>query len=250
MPEKKPLRYYIGYDPRDTLAFEVCAASVLKHASVPVEIIPLKDWDMRARGIYWRGFRIDRNGQRYDDRDGLPASTEFSYLRFLIPIIEEFGDEWVLWSDADMMWRGDVAELLGLIEPGKAVMCVKHDHRPPETTKITGNIQRFYLRKNWSSVMLMRPSGNRDLTKYAANNQSKDWLHQLSWLSDEEIGALPEAWNWLSGWSSPDIDPKVVHHTRGTPDIPKYKDEPFAEEWWAVLRESGTNLAAFPVPAA
>ena len=243
------LRYYIGYDPRDTLAFEVCAASCLKHASVAVEIIPLKEWEMRARRIYWRRFRIDEKGQRFDDRDGLPATTEFSYLRFLIPILENYRDDWVLWSDADMLWRADIAELVALIDPDKAVMCVKHDHRPPETVKITGNIQRFYLRKNWSSLMLIKPSANRRLTKYVANNQSKDWLHQLTWLRDEEIGALPEAWNWLAGWSDPGIDPRVVHFTRGTPDIPGYEDEPFADAWRAVLRERGINLAAFPLPA-
>ncbi len=248
--KKQSIRYYIGYDPRDTLAFEVCAASCLKHASVPVEIIPLKDWEMRAKGVYWRGYRIDAKGQRYDDRDGLPVTTEFSYLRFLIPILEGFGTEWVLWSDSDMLWRADIAELMGLTKPDKALMCVKHDHRPPEKVKITGNVQRHYTRKNWSSLMLIRPSANKTLTKFAVNNQSKDWLHKLCWLADEEIGALPEAWNWLAGWSSPKIKPKIVHHTRGTPDLPGYEDEPFADEWWAALRESGVRLASFPAPAA
>ncbi len=242
------LRVYMGYDPRDALAFEVAARSLRKQASIPVEIVPLKDWELRARGLFYRPAWINEEGQRFDGRDGTACSTDFSYLRFLVPLLAGFTEDWVLWSDPDVLWRADVAELVTLAEPDKAVMCVKHDHRPRERLKMTGTLQRRYARKNWSSLMLLRPAANRALTKYRVNAESKDWLHGLAWLDDGEIGALPEAWNWLAGWSSPEVEPKLVHFTRGTPDMPGHADEPYAADWWTQLQESGTDLAAFPFP--
>ena len=32
---------FIGYDPREAIAFHVCANSIIRHASQPVQIIPL-----------------------------------------------------------------------------------------------------------------------------------------------------------------------------------------------------------------
>ena len=242
------MRVYVGFDPRDTLAFEVAAFSLRKHATIPVEIIPLKDWDLRQSGFFYRSAWLNEDGQKFDGRDGVPCSTDFSYLRFLVPILERHGEEPVLFTDPDVLWRADVAELAAIPQSqDRALWCVKHDYRPPETSKMTGTLQRLYARKNWSSVMLLRPSRNRKLTKYLVNNQSKDWLHKLLWLDDADIGDLPEKWNWLAGWSSPDIDPALVHFTRGTPDMRGHEDEPYHDEWWAALKESGLDLASFPV---
>ncbi len=225
------MKVFIGWDQRDIKAFEVCTGTLLKHATVPVEIIPLKEWELRQKGLYWRAFHTDPKGQMWDDRDGKPFSTNFSFTRFCVPLIEEFRDEWVLFMDADMMWKADIAELIGLIDKEKGVMCVKHDHRPSEPSKMDGVIQTVYRRKNWSSVMLMNPSKCEGLTSYAVNNQTGNWLHSMCWIDEDLIGELPEEWNWLEGWSSPDLEPKVVHFTRGTPDmIPSVQH---AEEWWA-----------------
>lgn len=240
------IRVYMGYDPRDTLAFEVAAHSLKTHASDRVTIVPLKDWELRHRGIYFRTCWINERGQRFDGNDGVPCSTEFSYLRFLIPFLEDFKDDWVVWTDPDVLWRADINELLSLIDRDKAIMCVKHDHRPDEELKMTGTIQRRYERKNWSSVMAINPARNRHLTKFCVNRSSKDWLHAFSWLQNEEIGDLGPEWNWLAGWSSPDIDPKLVHFTRGSPDMPGHADEPYADEWWETLELAHPRLAAFP----
>ncbi len=239
----RSLRVYTGWDQRDLLAFGVCKASLLAHASIPVEIIALKDWELRAKGVYWRAYQVDERGQMWDARDGKPFSTNFSYTRFCVPLIEDFGSEPVVFCDADMLWRGDVAELLELAGDA-AVACVKHDHRPPEREKMAGNIQTVYRRKNWSSLMVMRPGLCSGLTPYAVNNMPRDWLHGMCWIDDAEIKGMPEAWNWLCGHSSPDIDPKIVHYTRGTPDLTgveglaDYSNEPFADEWRAALAET------------
>jgi hypothetical protein len=229
------LRVYIGWDQRDALAYEVCAASLLRHASVAIEIVALKDWELRARGVYWRPYQVDERGQMWDARDGKPFSTNFSYTRFCVPLIEDYGAEPVVFCDADMLWRADIAELLDLVGPsfaqGAAVACVKHEHRPPEREKMTGNIQTVYARKNWSSLMVLRPTACAGLTPYAVNNMPREWLHGLCWIDEAGIKGLPEAWNWLEGWSDPGLEPKVVHFTRGTPDMPGHEGAAFAEEW-------------------
>lgn len=240
-------RLYIGWDPLDTVAFEVCAASVKRHASIDIEVIPLNQRQLRHRGLFRRVCVIDENGQHWDGTDGKPCSTEFSFTRFLVAELESFGSGWVGFCDADMLWREDLAFLLGMIQPDKALMCVKHNHRPTEGTKMMGLQQTVYRRKNWSSLFLMRPDRNRWLTKYRVNTQDGSDLHAFSWLKDEEIGGLPENWNWLAGWSDPEIEPTVVHFTNGTPDLPGHEEEPFADEWRAELRETGLNLAAFPI---
>ena len=237
------LKIFLGWDQRDAQAFEVAAHSIRKHASVPVEIIALKDWELRAKGIFWRPYSVDERGQMWDTRDGSPFTTNFSYTRYLVPLLEGYGDEQVVFMDADMLVRADIAALMDAAGDA-GLACVKHDHRPPETIKITNNIQRRYQRKNWSSVMVMRPSACDLLTPYAVNNMTRDWLHQMCWIDETAIKGLDEAWNWLCGWSSPDIDPKIAHFTRGTPDITgveglaDYSDEPFADEWRAMLREA------------
>ena len=239
------LRVYIGWDQRDARAYEVCAASLVKHASIPIEIVALKDWELRARGVYWRPYQVDERGQMWDARDGKPFSTNFSYTRFCVPLIEDFRADPVVFCDADMLWRADVAELRELAGDA-AVACVKHQHRPPEREKMTGNIQTVYARKNWSSLMVLRPGRCAGLTPYAVNNMPRDWLHGLRWIEDSEIKGLPEVWNWLEGWSDPGLDPKVVHFTRGTPDFPGHENAAYAEEWHAQVSEvrhqvSGTN---------
>ena len=60
----------------------------------------------------------------------------------------------------------------------------------------------------------------------------------FKWLADEDIGDLPEEWNWLDGYSSSKIDAKNVHFTRGGPWFrdkswkPKTnQDEIYSNEW-------------------
>ena len=232
------VKVFVGWDQRDALAYRVCEASILEHASIPVEIIPLKDWELRPKGCYWRAYRVDDRGQMWDDRDGKPFSTNFSFTRFCVPWLADYRDELVVFCDADMFWQADVAELLSQVNKDASVSFVKHDHRPVETQKMYGVLQTVYARKNWSSFMVMNPAKCRSLTPYAINNQTGSWLHSFCWIPDDEIGELPEEWNWLEGWSSPDlISPKVMHYTRGTPDMDPNVD--YADPWWAAAAKLG-----------
>lgn len=223
---RAPFRVFIGWDSREPQPYAVAAHSLKRHASIPVEIIPIKQQELRERGLYWR--------------EGDPlAATEFTYTRFLTPLLAGFEGH-ALFHDCDFLWTGDIAELVALIDPAKAVSCVQHDHRPPETTKMEDAVQTRYPRKNWSSLMLFNcahPSV-RQLTAEKVNTETGAYLHRMQWAADDEIGAIPETWNWLEGWSKapPSGAPKVIHYTRGGPWFEKWQDVEYANLWrdeWA-----------------
>ena len=230
-----PTRIFVGWDQRDALAYRVCEKSILDNATLPVEITPLKEWELRQKGCYWRPYRVDEKGQMWDDRDGRPFSTNFSFTRFCVPWLMDYKDEWVVFCDADMLWRADIAELMTYTDEKNAVICVKHDYRPKEQHKMDGVLQTTYQRKNWSSLMLMNPSRCKTLSAYAVNNMTGTWLHSMCWADEDRIGGLHESWNWLSGWASPEIDPKVIHYTLGTPDMAPNVDR--ASLWWDVASQ-------------
>jgi len=81
---------------------------------------------------------------------------------------------------------------------------------------------------------------NQALTLDVVNTARGRDLHAFFWLNDDQIGALPEEWNWLVRHSSKEIEPKLVHFTEGCPDMPGYEKDPFADEW----REELTRWAA------
>jgi hypothetical protein len=87
------MRVYIGYDPRDHLAYRVAEHTIKERASIDIEVLPLKDWELRQKRIYWRGYRVDASGQMWDDIDGKPFSSQFSFTRFAVPALEEYGDD-------------------------------------------------------------------------------------------------------------------------------------------------------------
>lgn len=229
------VKVFVGWDQRDALAYRVCEKSILENATIPVEVHPLKEWELRQKGCYWRPYRVDEKGQMWDDRDGKPFSTNFSFTRFCVPWLCDYRDEWVVFCDADMLWLADVAELMTYTDDYSSIICVKHDHRPEEQRKMDGVLQTVYQRKNWSSFMLMNPSRCQGLTPYVVNNQTGSWLHAMCWVHDENISGLHESWNWLEGWSPPEIDPKVIHYTRGTPDMDPNVSH--ASLWWDVASQ-------------
>ena len=229
------MKWFVGWDWRDDLAFKVFERSLRAHSTMPLEVIPIFDRELRKAGLYWRSYRVDRDGQMWDDRDGKPFSTAFSFTRFAVPLMCDYADEWVVFSDPDMLVRVDIAKLFDQIDKTKAVYCVKHEHHPKEESKIDGVLQQPYRRKNWSSLMVLNPSRCKTLTKYDLNNASGVELHSFTWIDDAMIGGLTESWNWLEGYSPPEIVPDIVHYTRGTPDFPGYENSAYADEWRSYL---------------
>jgi lipopolysaccharide biosynthesis glycosyltransferase len=207
------IRVFIGWDPRESIAFDVLAQSIWEHSSLPVSITPLK-------------------------RDTLPVkrtggSTEFAFTRFLVPWLCEFKGH-AIFMDCDMLCRGDIAELWAKRDPEyrvdtPAVKVVKHDHRPKETVKFLGAEQTQYPCKNWSSVMLFDNNKCRVLTPDYVETATGLDLHQFKWTS--KVGEIPRDWNLLVGYDKPTPDAKLVHFTTGGPWFPEYRNSDYADEW-------------------
>lgn len=214
------LNIYIGWDPRDSLAAEVCKYSITRNASIPVNVIFLNQDDLRADGIYTR-----------DADDGV---TQYTYTRFLVPHLNN-RKGFAVYCDADFLWEGDIAELVELAKPSCAVQVVKHNYNPPAGTKADGRSQTPYPRKNWSSLMIWNceHKSNEKLTPEHVNQQSAQHLHEFAWLRNDDIGELPVEWNWLVGWHRVhrDGEPKALHYTEGGPWIAKYAACEFADRW-------------------
>lgn len=212
------IRVFIGYDPREAVAYSVLAYSIQARASQPVSIAPLML--PQLQGILTR------------ERHPL-QSTDFSFSRFLTPYLSGY-EGWSLFMDCDMLMLEDIAKLWRLRDERYAAMVVKHDHVPKETVKFLGEPQTRYEKKNWSSVMLFNNAKCRALTPEYVNSASGLELHQFKWLgNDELIGGLPERWNHLVGYNAPRADAALVHFTLGGPYFDQNRGCEYAKEWFA-----------------
>ena len=246
---------FIGYDPRESLTYRVAEYSILSRTNPGlVDIIPLRleTTPMLTRPIEWR---TNENGvdQMWCPISNAPMSTEFAVSRFAVPFLEQsrggFKMDWAkqemtkhngfaLFMDCDMVVLCDIRELFELADPKYAVQVVKHNHFPTEQYHDAGQLQTFYQRKNWSSIILWNLDhvGNKRLTLEALNTWPGRDLHAFKWLKDEEIGELPQEWNYLVGVNEPaDLrKQKILHYTNGQPGwrdwVPQETDYIFNEE--------------------
>ena len=240
MKDNKIYNVYIGYDEKDKAAYEVLKFSIERISSVPVEIKPIKLSTVERMGLYNRKFSINEDGQRYDDIDKRPFSTDFSFTRFLVPHLNMY-EGMALYMDADMYIRADIKELFDICnDPYYPLWCVHHKYEPKATIKMDNQLQEPYHRKNWSSLMMFNCAHplNKPLTVEAVNTKSGRWLHGFEWLPDKEvdIGKIPEEWNWLDGHSPVKPKPKNVHFTTGGPwfsdwNPSRSEDSPYIIEW-------------------
>lgn len=224
-------KVFIGYDTRIPLAFSVAVNSMLATASKPVEINPLLLPLLKAAGYYSRPI-TKKNGVMNDDISGAPMATEFAVSRFLVPFLSGY-QGWSIFCDSDFLFLDDIHKVFELADPKKAVMCVKHEYNPTGQVKMDGQVQTNYQKKNWSSFMMfncLHPK-NKFLSLGNVNKLAGRDLHRFCWLDEEDIGDLPEVWNWLEGHSDENLKPKAVHFTRGTPDMPGYEGVPYADLW-------------------
>lgn len=217
---------YIGVDHREPKSLQA-ALNSLRAVSPWASPVLLDAERLTDRGLLWRP--QDRRGQVYDLLSNAPCSTDFAISRFLAPILHQSG--WCLFVDSDVVFLRDVRALFDLADHGKAVMVVQHPNGHEPGTKMDGQVQTVYARKNWSSVMLFNCDhpANQRLTLHDVNTRPGRWLHRFGWLADAEIGALPREWNWLVGVYPPPENPGIAHYTLGTPEL---ADSAFADLWW------------------
>ena len=222
------MRVFIGWDSIENDAYEVCVHTLLKHSSMPLDIVPLKQKQLRIRGLY--------------TREETAVSTEFAFTRFLTPHLSDYSG-WSLFIDCDFLFTKDVAELYNMRDDQYALMCVKHDYVPKDSVKMDGQKQVAYPRKNWSSCILWNcgHESNQILTPQIVNSEyvSGAFLHRFQWLDDREIGELPLEWNWLEGeYDKPENPPAVIHYTNGGPWFEECQDVDYADLWNESIAES------------
>lgn len=190
----KPLRVFIGVDPRQPVAYQVAAASIAKNSSVPVSITPLilEQLPIKRRGL-----------------------TTFTFSRFLVPYLCGYEGH-ALFVDADVLCLGDIAELPW--DSQESVSVVRHDH-------VTKAGKRVDVRFERPSVMLFNCAECKRLTPdyiESGNPFSFAWANA--------IGGLPAAWNYLVGYQSGG-GAKLAHFTQGIPIFEETCKDEYAAEW-------------------
>ena len=215
------LKIFVGWDPREDIAWEVCRHSILSRTDPnQVTVTPLIQSELRKQGLYTRD--IDTK-----------AATEFSLTRFLTPTLA--GNEgYAIFVDCDFLFLRDIRGVLDQVDPSKAISVVKHDYQPTDTHKMDGCVQYIYPRKNWSSFIVFNCShpSVRALTPTVVNAAEPAYLHRFSWLHDWEIGELDKGWNYLEGWYPAQYDRlNAIHYTLGGPWFEHKADCDFADLW-------------------
>ncbi len=230
---------YVGWDSREDVAYQVCKHSIERKAKGKAyNIIPMRHKELRQKGVFYRPWMTHAyNGDRYDLVDLKPFSTEFSHTRFLVPHLNGYKG-WALFMDCDMIFTTDPKKLFDLCDNKYACMVVKHKQIPIEEIKMDDQPQTKYYRKNWSSFVLWNCAHpkNKYLTPEIVNKLSGSDLHAFTWLDDNDIGSLPNGYNWIEGLSVnisayQGARPDVIHYTLGGPWFPGYQDVAYAELW-------------------
>lgn len=212
------MKIFVGYDSTQQVAYDTCVKSI-KYNSNHNHIIPLKLDELISKKIYWR---TDK------------GSTEFSFTRFLVPYLCDYED-FAVFCDSDFIWNVNIDELLDVVYEDKAVWVCKHNIVPGQlkSTKMDGKPQRWYPRKNWSSLMLFNCSHSacREMIPHTVSSQSPGYLHELRWCSDNEIGSLPLNYNYLVGYNLDVEEKKAIHFTDGGPWHEGYENVEYSNLW-------------------
>src|SRR5512139_962324 len=111
---RRMIRVFIGFDPRETAAYNVLQFSIHARSTRPVSIAAL--------------YLAQLGGLMTRERHPL-QSTDFSFSRFLTPYLSGF-EGWSIFMDCDMLVLDDIARLYDLRDDRYAVMVVKHEHVP------------------------------------------------------------------------------------------------------------------------
>jgi lipopolysaccharide biosynthesis glycosyltransferase len=210
-----PIPIFIGYDPREAIAFHVCVNSIIRQASRPVAVMPL------ALNLFKDYTETHTDG-----------SNHFIYSRFLVPHLMGYTGH-AIFIDGDMIVRGDIVELWEQRSAHHDVQVVKHDYKTRMTEKYLGAKNEDYPRKNWSSVILWNCSSypNRRLTPEFVEKATGSQLHRFTWIDDDRIGELSPEWNWLPDEYGENLDAKLLHYTLGTPCFHEFATTPQGNEW-------------------
>ena len=193
-------KVFIGFDPRQPIAFSVLSLSIVAQASRPISVTPL----------VLQQLPITRTGL-----------TQFTYSRFLVPWLCDYQGR-ALFVDADMVANGDICELFDLADDQYAVM----------TAETTPAFER-------AATMLFNCGhpDNKRLTPEFVQHCSVP-LHKIAWTKAR--GTIPNEWNHLVLYDEPREDAKLVHFTGGLPCFPETMGNEHTNLWrqWADMARS------------
>ena len=216
------INVFAGYDDREAVGYHTFCASLIRNASQPLSITPLHLDNLR--GIY---SEVHKDG-----------TNAFIYSRFLVPYLMGYKG-WAIFVDgADMVCKGDIAELWAMRDYFKAVQVVGHDYKTKHPRKYVGTSIEAdngdYPCKNWSSVMLINCGHKawQGITPTGIEGMTGAQLHRFSFMKESEIGFLRPEWNWLADEFGENPNAKLLHYTAGIPAWEHYKDTPHAADWF------------------
>ena len=219
---------YVGYDSSMPFAYEVCKRSIQRYKP-GLQVFPLKKDELRDNNVYKR-----------DDTSS--SSTDFTYLRFLVPFLQGF-QGYSVYCDSTFLWRCSPEEIFKYIDSHKAVSVAKHDFTScPSESKLNGQPQVWYPRKNWASLILFNCAHPdcRRLMPNDINSRSSENLLQFQWVEDDRnIGMIPIEYNYLVGGYYSEAENsdsiRAVNYTDGGPWLVNYRSLPFCSEWDSYL---------------
>ena len=197
----KSLPFFIGFDPRQPISYQVATFSATCLTSLPLSITGVSSLTLPVR-------------------NGL---TPFTYARFLVPWLCDFKG-WALFADADVLVRTDLAQLFGFADPRAAIMVANFDTARPLTNKS--------LKFERAAVMLFNCEhpDNRVLTPDYINDTVRCVApHTIDWT--DNIGYFDPGWNHCVGYLAPNPDAHIVHFTAGVPFEKETSQVEYAEEW-------------------
>lgn len=240
------MHIFVGYDSRESDAYDVCLKSIKLNNAANVFVHPLNHLELRKQGLFKRRWLVNEEGQYIDLEDNLPFSTEFSHSRFLTPIIAKQMDieGWVLFCDCDFLFLKSVSSLWDEVSNDNkaAIKCVQFEEQNPKEgqKKMDGMVQSPYYRKLWSSFVMWNVShpSNDKLTLEMVNTEKGGNLHKFQWLKDEEIGSINPIWNYIPTVTSPYIIPSAIHFSEGGPWFKDYKDTEYADNWRKYFKQT------------
>ena len=80
--------------------------------------------------------------------------------------------------------------------------------------------------------MLFNNENCKKLDPWQVSKAPAGWLHGFSWT--DSIGNIPATYNNMINYYTI-FNPKAVHFTDGGPWLEGYEEQPYADEWRAIL---------------
>jgi len=213
-----PVNIYIGYDNKHPVPAMVLWHSLVKNCNKSLKI-----------------YFLNINKLKFNRPIDPKQSTEFTYTRFLVPLLSNFSGK-SLFIDSDMLCLSDITELLDTKTDQFWLACVKQNHIPKSNIKMGSILQEAYPRKNWSSLIIFNNCHFTKWTKEYVESASGATLHRFLDVPDEKIGEIAPEWNSLDLYNH---DTKIIHYTSGGPWIQECDKTPESKIWWEQAEKMG-----------